>query len=238
LYIEALYNVRQHNDSIAIAGLNAIIQNNPSSPLKDKAATMIDVLKRRKEIETYLTNLQVTRAESDNVLIVDDKPVAKQKAAVTTVPAVVQKPIVSAPVIKDTIKAPPVFTSGSFILKPDASHTVLMILEKVDGVYVNEAKNAFTRYNKENYYGQPIDIAKDAIDADHSILVISSFADADKAIEYYDKIKRSASREVSWLPANKYSFIIITNENLQLLKANKDISGYRALLNKQYPGKF
>jgi hypothetical protein len=238
LYIEALYNVRQHNDSIAIAGLNAIIQNDPSSPLKDKAATMIDVLKRRKEIETYLTNLQVTRAESDNVLIVDDKPVAKQKAAVTTVPAVVQKPIVSAPVIKDTIKAPPVFTSGSFILKPDASHTVLMILEKVDGVYVNEAKNAFTRYNKENYYGQPIDIAKDAIDADHSILVISSFADADKAIEYYDKIKRSASREVSWLPANKYSFIIITNENLQLLKANKDISGYRALLNKQYPGKF
>src|SRR5205814_322877 len=150
----------------------------------------------------------------------------------------VQKPTMSVPVIRDTIKPPPVFTSGSFTLKPDAPHTVLMILDKVDAVYVNEAKNAFNRYNKENYYGQPIDIAKDVIDADHSILVISSFTDAAAAIEYYDKIKRSASREVSWLPANKYSFVIITNENLQLLKANKDITGYRALLNKQYPGKF
>ncbi len=238
LYIEALYNVRQHNDSIAIAGLNTIIQNNPTSPLKDKAETMIDVLKRRKEIEDYLTKLQVTRAESDNVLIPDDKPAEKQKAPVTTAPVLVQKPTMSVPVIKDTIKAPPVFTSGSFTLKPDAPHTVLMILDKVDGVYVNEARNAFNRYNKENYYGQPIDIAKDVIDADHSILVISSFTDATAAMEYYDKIKRSASREVSWLPANKYSFVIITNENLQLLKANKDITGYRALLNKQYPGKF
>jgi tetratricopeptide (TPR) repeat protein len=238
LYIEALYNVRQHNDSIAIAGLNTIIQNNPASPLKGKAETMIDVLKRRKEIEDYLTKLQVTRAESDNVLIPDDKPVEKQKAPVTTAPVLIQKPTVSAPVIRDTIKAPPVFTSGAFILKPEAAHTVLMILDKVDGVYVNEARNAFNRYNKENYYGQPIDIAKDVIDAEHSILVISSFADAAAAIEYYEKIKRSASREVSWLPANKYSFVIITNENLLALKANKDITGYRALLNKQYPGKF
>ncbi len=238
LYIEALYNVKQHNDSIAIVGLNTIIQNNPGSPLKDKAATMIDVLKRRKEIEAYLTNLQVTRAESDNVLIADDKPVAKKPVTAANIPVVIKKPAVAVPVIKDTIKAPPVFASGSFILKPDVPHTVLMILEKVDGVYVNEAKNAFTRYNKENYYGQQIDIAKDIIDADHSILIISSFTDAAAALVYYDKIKRSASREVSWLPATKYSFVIITTENLQLLKANKDINGYRALLNQQYPGKF
>ena len=57
-------------------------------------------------------------------------------------------------------------------------------------------------------------------------------------MEYYDKIKRSASREVSWLPATKYSFVIITSDNLQVLKTNKDITGYKALLNKQYPGKF
>ena len=29
-----------------------------------------------------------------------------------------------------------------------------------------------------------------------------------------------------------------SNENLLVLKTNKDISGYKALLNKQYPGKF
>jgi len=239
LYIEALYNVKQHNDSIAIVGLNNIIQNNPNSPLKEKAVTMIDVLKRRKDIETYLTNLQVTRAEEEQIRVSDDKPVVKQQAPVTTVPVQISKPAVSAPVIKDTVpKAPPLLTNGAFVIKPDSPHVVLMILEKVDPVYVNESKNAFARYNGQNYYGQPISITKDIIDPEHNVLVIASFADGAAALDYYEKIKRAASREVSWLPANKYSFVIITNENLQVLKTNKDISGYRLLLNKQYPGKF
>ncbi len=113
-----------------------------------------------------------------------------------------------------------------------------MILDKVDGVYVNEAKNAFTRYNRENFYGQPINIIRDAIDADRGLLVISSFPDANSALQYYDKIRRAAPSEVSWLPANKYSFLIITEENLQKLKANKDISGYKALLNTQFLNRF
>jgi tetratricopeptide (TPR) repeat protein len=241
LYIEALYNVRQRNDSVAIAGLNAIIQNNPSSPLKAKAETMIDVLKRRDEIEAYLTSLEVTRAEEDVVIKQDEnnKPVAKQQPAAATVTPVIKKPAVAVPVIKDTMPlAPPQLTSAGFVIKPDAKHIVLMVLDKVDGVYVNEAKNAFTRYNKENYYSNFYEIAKDIIDADHSILAISTFTDDAEALQYYDKIKKAAAREVSWLPAAKYSFIIITNENLQVLKTNKDLAGYKALLNKQYPGKF
>jgi hypothetical protein len=241
LYIEALYNVKQRNDSVAIAGLNTIIQNNPNSPLKDKAATMIDVLKRRKEIEDYLTNLQVTRVEDDKILIPsgDNKPVVKQQAPVAAVPTAIQKPAAAVPVIKDTVpKAPALLTNGAFTIKPDAPHTVVMILEKVDGVYINEAKNAFGRYNKENYYGQVIDITKDAIDADHNILIFASFADGAAALQYCEKIRKDAAREISWLPANKYSFIIITGENLQVLKTNKDLTGYKALLNKQYPGKF
>jgi outer membrane protein assembly factor BamD (BamD/ComL family) len=240
-YIEALYNVKQCNDSIAIEGLTAIIQNNPTSPLKEKAETMIDVLKRRKEIETYLTNLQVTRAQEDIIIIGDDKPAIKQPAPVAAPPppAVIQKPAVAVPVIKDSVKkAPPLLTSGNFVIKPDSPHMVMMILEKVDGVYINEAKNAFNRYNKQNYYGEVFDIVRDAIDAERNILVISSFADGAAALQYYDKIKKAAPREVSWLPANKYYFLIISNENLQVLKINKDITGYKALLNKQYPGKF
>jgi tetratricopeptide (TPR) repeat protein len=239
-YIEALYNVKQCNDSIAIEGLTAIVQNNPTSPLKEKAQTMIDVLKRRKEIETYLTNLQVTRAQEDIIVIGDDKPAIKQPVPVAAAPSVaIQKPAVNVPVIKDSIKkTPPLLTSGSFVIKPDSPHMVMMILEKVDGVYINEAKNAFNRYNKQNYYGEVIDITKDAIDAERNILVISSFADGAAALQYYDKIKKAAPREVSWLPANKYYFLIISNQNLQVLKNNKDITGYKALLNKQYPGKF
>lgn len=225
LYIEALYYVRQRNDSVAIGVLGKLIAGNPSSPLKSKAQTMIDVLRRRAEIENYLTNLQITRDTENNIIIPADKPVAK-------------KPVV-VPVMKDSVKKSNVpLVSGPFTMALSAPHVVLMVLEKVDPVYINEAKNAFTRYNTENFYGQSMTINKDMLDAEHNLLVITGFADAATALQYYDKIKKAAGNEVSWLPANKYSFLIITNDNLQLLKTNKNIAEYKKLLNTQFPGRF
>jgi len=225
LYIEALNNVKNRDDSAAIKGLQSIISKNPDSPLKGKAETMIDVLKRRAEIEKYLTELEVTRAGDEPVKVVQaPKPAAKP---------------IAPPVVKDTVaKAPPPLSSGSFVMAVNAPHHVLMILDKVDGVYITEARNAFNRYNRENYYGQPITIKTEGLDAERNLLVISSFTDAATALPYYDKIKRSAASEVSWLPANKYSFLIITEENLQLLKTNKNLAEYKALLNTQFPNRF
>ena len=79
---------------------------------------------------------------------------------------------------------------------------------------------------------------QDTLDFEKSLLVISSFTDADAALLYYDKIKKDAKSEISWLPATKYSFLIITEENLQLLKENKNITEYKMLLNSQYINRF
>ncbi|MBK8520242.1 MAG: tetratricopeptide repeat protein [Chitinophagaceae bacterium] len=225
LYIEALHHVKNRDDSAAIKGLQLIISNNPTSPLKEKAATMIDVLRRRAEIEKYLTSLEVTRA-SENQLNVPETP--------KPVP-----PPVIPPVIKDTVvKVAAPLTSGAFTMAVNAPHHVLMVLNKVDQVYITEARNAFIRYNRENFYGQTINISKDVLDADNNLLVITSFPDAAAALIYYNKIKKDAASEISWLPANKYSFLIITEANLQLLKTNKNIAGYKALLNTQFPNRF
>ena len=226
-YIEALHYVKNRDDSTAIKVLQSIIDKDPTSPLKEKAATMIDVLKRRTEIETYLNSLEITRAGEEKIIKVDEKPV------------VVNKPPAAPPLKTDSIKKVlPPLASGPFTMSLTSPHFVLMVLDKVDQVYVTEARNAFIRYNKENYYGQTININKEALDADHSLLVISSFPDAATALLYYDKIKKNAASEISWLPANKYSFLIITDENLQLLKTNKNIPGYKALLNTQFPNRF
>jgi outer membrane protein assembly factor BamD (BamD/ComL family) len=241
LYIEALYYVRQKNDSLAITGLTYIIQTYPTSPLKTKAQTMIEVLGKRKEIEEYLTKLQITRATEEMVLVpATTNPITTQN--VPTAPPIVKTqtaPAVKQPiVIKDSLNQLPVIKSASFKHIPTAPHVVLMVLDKVDGVYINEAKNAFDRYNRENFYGTKINIAKDTLDFEKSLLVISSFVDADAALLYYDKIKKDAKSEISWLPATKYSFLIITEENLQLLKENKNITEYKMLLNSQYTNRF
>lgn len=128
--------------------------------------------------------------------------------------------------------------SGAFKWEQDKPHYVIMILDKVDPVYVGEAKNAFSRYNKEKFAARNISINKDALDQNRTLLVFDVFDKPEDAMTYYENIKKAAPIEISWLPANKYSFLVISGNNLQLLKTNKDISSYKTLLNNLYPGKF
>jgi tetratricopeptide (TPR) repeat protein len=244
LYIEAVYHIKQHEDSTATTILNNIISLYPKAPLKAKAARMVDVLKRRKDIEGYLTALQVTRAKEDEVipapkeklvrndsnLIVSPKPFYDSSKAVVTT-----KPVVA----KDSVKkVAPLITNGPFTFNAASPQNVIMVLDKVDGTYINESKNAFTRFIGENFRDQNITLAKTAIDKDISLLVFSSFANADAALQFLYRAKKAAPDEVSWLPAAKYSFLIISDANLELLQNNKNLKGYKDLLTKQFPGKF
>ncbi len=244
LYIEAVQYISRREDSTAIRVLKDLGMKYHGTPMADKASTMIEVLKRRKEIEEYLNRLQITRNE-DAAIIVDNSiptPVTQTPSIPAPPKPAVVSPVTPPPVaVKDTVKKiVPVLTSGAFKMDTGAVHYVIMLLDKVDGVYINEAKNAFTRYNKEKYYGINFDISKDALDGDKAILIISSssFSNANAAVAYYDKIKKAAPQEVSWLPAAKYSFFIISAENLAVLKTTKDLTAYKKLLSTQYPGKF
>lgn len=240
LYIEAVYHIREKNDSIAIGTLQQLVNLYPESPLKEKAATLIDVLGRRAQIEEYLTKLEVTRAEEEMIVVADDKPVVKnspvQAAPVTVKP---NQPAITTPKPRDSSAAvQPIARISGFVIQPEKPHFVMMVLNKVDYVYVNEAKNAFTRFNKGNYLLQNVEVKRDALDADRAILLFSKFDDAETAVKYFEKVKKAAPAEVSWLPANKYSFIIISEDNLQTLKTNKDLDGYKKILNDNFGNRF
>src|SRR5690606_19410164 len=66
LYIEAIYYIKQGNDSTAIIVLEQLRTQFPQHILSEKTTTLIDVLRRRKEIENYLTNLEVERQTEDS----------------------------------------------------------------------------------------------------------------------------------------------------------------------------
>lgn len=240
LYIESINYIKERNDSQAILVLRDIISLYPESPLKPKAITMIDVLSRRSEIETYLNNLQITRApEEDRVVVIDEKGVEVVKEEVKIVePKKIESMVKPLTRPDSIIQTPASMISGVFTWQADKPHYVIMMLNKVDPVYINEAKNAFARYNNENFRGQKIVINKDVLDGERALLVFTVFSDAPEAVSYFDKIKKAAPAEVSWLQPNKYSFLVISETNLQLLKTNKEIDTYKVLLNNQYPGKF
>lgn len=242
LYIESVYYIRNREDSTAIKILNQIITQYPSSPLKEKAVTMIDVLKRRNSIENYLSKLHIERDKEDSQIVVYDDPrIIKNFLPDITVKNPTQNNSVIIPgkaVIDPSKKPPPPVSNGTFTFDPLTPQYVMMLLTKVDPVYSTEAKNAFNRYNKEKFYSQNIEITKDTLDKDRTVLIFTQFETADAAIKYMDQLKRNAPAEISWLPAEKYSFYIISNTNLDLLKENKNLKSYIELLNKKYPGKF
>ena len=122
---------------------------------------------------------------------------------------------------------------------PDAPHYVVVVLNKVDAVFVNEARNAFAGYNRDTYYNKQMDAELVAVDADNHLLLISPFKNAQDAIDYVDRARPvTSSQIVPWLKGGKYYYSIITERNLQVLKNSKDIDKYKQFLDKTFPGKF
>jgi hypothetical protein len=118
-------------------------------------------------------------------------------------------------------------------------HYVAIVLDKVDPVYQNEARNAFNRYNREQYSAKGFSVNNQSVSDDIKLVLIGTFPNANEAISYIDKTKKLAASEIiPWLPAAKYSFIIITDNNLQVLMNTKDVNAVKNLLNQNYPGKF
>ncbi len=240
LFIEAIYYVSAKEDSVAINRLNDLTALYPENPLAARAKTMVDVLKRRKEIESYLTNLQITRNEEEASQVVDLNP----STSVVRQPEIKRDSTASKPVVKtapikvDTATEAPVKVK-SFTFDANQPQYVLVILDKVAPVFANEAKNAFTRFNSQTYYNQKMNIRSETLDDRYNLLLIGPFAGASEASDYVDKTKPvTQTRILPWLTADKYNYIIISQANLDLLNENKDLEGYRSLLQKALPGKF
>lgn len=244
LYIEAVYYIRQRKDSTAANVLNNITTQFAGTPLAAKAANLLNVLGRRAQIEEELRNLVVTRATDSTRTAPPSVYVPKQgKDSVyrTQVnPVVNNNTNLVRPQMPDTLAAKPVIKNNTaFTHAANDAHYVVLVLNKVDPVFVNEARNAFSRYNRDTYYNKTYSIDLYELDTDNRLLMIAPFATAADAIAYVDKAKPKTANEIlPWLKGGKYNYIILTNANFDLLKENKNLEQYKTFLNQYYPGKF
>jgi len=225
LYMWAIYSIKCDNVDYALDMLYDITNNYPNSTITERAQTLIIALKSKTQIEEYLTKLNL-----DSLNIKPKKVSNKKRDNKVVSNNAKTKENINPKVSPDNLK-------GTYQWDTTTTKFVVMVLDQVDGVYINEAKNAFTRFNKQ-YNFSTISITRDNIDNKKALLIFNGFINTDAAILFYDKIKKAASNEVSWLTASQYSFIVIDDSNLQLLKSSKDINGYKSLLKKIYPSKF
>ena len=242
LYIEAVYYIKQREDSTAKKVLTSIITQFNKSPLADKARIMLDVLSRRKQIEEELRNLVIVTPKQDTSTSNPKNTIASNKTYKDSLSAKPQQPVASLnkqstdtssnKSLQQTFTSPYSFT-------PDAEHYVMIVLTKVDPIFSSEAKNAFFRYNRETYQNKLMTADLVDMDASNRLLLISPFKNAQEAINYIDKAKPLSKTEIiPWLKGGRYTFSIITDKNLDLLKASKNFDNYQKFLSQKFPGQF
>jgi hypothetical protein len=193
------------------------------------------------QIKTNATQLAMLQHQMDSIenagkkLHADSVQAAIAKAKMDSIRNVLQKLKSDSERLVKNLQS----QQSVFAFAPDKPHNVALLITKVDPVYVTETRNAFNRYNKENYYNKTMTINNISLDDSMKLVVISGFDNATDALSYLEQARKVAPREIiSWLPAAKYSFIIISDENLERLKANKDLTEYRKFLSAFFPGKF
>jgi hypothetical protein len=77
------------------------------------------------------------------------------------------------------------------------------------------------------------------LDATTKLLIIKPFSNLLGAGDFALQLKKVAgSQIIPWLTADKYSFSVISDSNLEVLKTNPDIAAYKRFLDQNLPGKF
>ena len=247
LYIETVYLLQTKQDSLANIQLDNIIGKFASHPLAEKAKLIKEVLPHRKEIEDYLTKLEVTRATEERMVVPVTTQATKpgpvttqtQKPSQPVVPTVAPKPV------KDTVSTQLVETKvekpSRFNLLPNASQNVAIVLENIDPAYVNEVQYSINSSPRKNSPVATVTAEKKKLKDNLFLMILRSpaFTDATAAYTYIEYFKPVASKQVlTWLDAAKYRFIIINDASLEALAQDPNIAEYEQLLKQTFPGKF
>lgn len=164
------------------------------------------------------------------------EPVQPKAADVKEQP---KAPVVAPVIVKKDSAASTNPVARGYSYAPEASHMVVMIADNVDPIYVNESRNAFNRYNQTKFYNKTIAVTSEPLNDTTKLVLMSGFATADEAVKYMEQVKQEAAVQIiPWLPANKYSFMLISDQNLQLLKSKGSLSEYKEFLKKYFPANF
>jgi outer membrane protein assembly factor BamD (BamD/ComL family) len=188
LYIESVYHIRQRDDSLAILTLKNIETQFPESGLAPKAKKIIEVLGKRKEIEEYLTKLEVTRAKEDEVVVIRE-PVRVRPANIPASDSVLRPTQVVTMPKTDTVAAVITATPtqvSPYLINPNEPAIVALVLEKVDPAYVNEVLYSFNSSSRKNFNGNAVEASKLKLRDGLWLLLLksASLKDAVSSLEY------------------------------------------------------
>ena len=227
-FIEAVHFIKLREDSIAIDKLTLIVKGNADKALQEKAALMIEILKNRKQIEKHLANL-----DSNGVY---DSALAKlnELKQDSLAMALLQKEKQR----QNVLQIDSSLIGKPFFNNPNEPHFAVLLLDKVDDVFIAETIKSFTQYNKDKLGNNTLTVKSLKLNQQYNLILIGPFSNAPNGISFTDDVKPQTNKILPWLPPFKYTYSLIGISNLEILKANNNMDKYKVFLKNTYPAKF
>ncbi len=125
--------------------------------------------------------------------------------------------------------------SSLYTYAPEKQHYVIITF----GSYtqkVSQIRNNVSDFNSENFSVNKLKTTPMMLNKDDQIILVKSFANADKAMQYYTTLQSKEANVFSGIDTS-YQFFVISKKNFTPFYKDKNIDAYMAFFLKEYMGK-
>jgi hypothetical protein len=251
-FIQVKMYAQQRMDSNAIVLLDSIVLQNTNEKVRDRAKNIIEELKNRKETETYLSNLNLSKEMLDTTTLtstipnaIDSNPKVKPLVAKSNITAnsneiknksnTIKKDASS---IMDTATSKvnataPVIPTIAFTKDSSEQHYIAFATQKVSAAFVKEMQTAFSYLNNDEFTKEKLNVTYIQFNENSYIVWIGSFENSQFAKNYLNKIKPRLSTEIiSFVPSKQYEIYLLSKSNILLIKDEADLKQYQQFMFK------
>jgi hypothetical protein len=229
-FIQVKMYAQQRMDSTAIVLLDSIVLQNTNEKLRDRAKNIIEELKNRKQTETYLTNLNLSKELLDTSAIVSTLPKAMDTSSIVKVATTKSS---NAGNLKKDIATEPNIPLLPFTNDSSEQHYIAFATQKVSAAFVKEMQTAFTYLNNDEFIKEKLNVTYIQFNESSYIVWIGSFENIQLAKNYINKIKPRLSKEIiSFVPSKQYEIYLLSKSNILLIKDETDLKQYQQFMFK------
>jgi hypothetical protein len=230
-FIQVKMYAQQRMDSIAIVLLDSIVLQNTNEKIRDRAKNILEELKNRKQTESYLTNLNLSKEILDTIALVNTAAISKSNKK--------DNPIKNDnPNVKDTtttkqIATIPIIEALPFTNDSSEQYYIAFATQKVSATFVKEMQTAFTYLNNDEFIKQKLNVTYIQFNENSYIVWIGPFVNNLDAKTYMNKVKPRLSTEIiSFVPSKQYEIYLLSKSNILLIKDEADLKQYQQYMFK------
>jgi hypothetical protein len=232
-FIQVKMYAQQRMDSSAIVLLDSIILQNTNEKIRDRAKNIQEELKNRKQTESYLTNLNLSKEILDTSTLLYTAAISKSSK---------KEPLLNKdnPNVKDTntnatkqIAAVPIIAPLLFTNDSSEQYYIAFATQKVSAAFVKEMQTAFSYLNNDEFIKQKLNVTYIQFNEHSYIVWIGPFVNNLDAKTYINKVKPRLSTEIiSFVPSKQYEIYLLSKSNILLIKDEADLKQYQQYMFK------